>query len=302
MEQDVRLETRQSGVFTDYRAVLSSVVRSPAAWLFLGLSLVATLYIALTGHAVDLLVCLEPLFFLLLIFLVIVPLTAGAPFAAPWEEFRFSSRSRLWWQVIIVVVFVLLLVFAVPLADLVHFSPLVSILNLLKLVVPLAGAFLLGARWRELGFGRGYRSWWSALVLSAPLIVALIILLAIRMITPRTVLLAFLNSFVLAGLGEEFTFRGVLMTRLTRLFRRDWGLVVSSLFFGIAHTLANIGYFNHASLLPAFALSIPFQALYGLVLAIVLQRTRNLVAGIALHTWTDTLNFALLPLIIHFLR
>ncbi len=92
------------------------------------------------------------------------------------------------------------------------------------------------------------------------------------------------------------------MTRLFRLCRSDWGLVISSLIFGIIHFLANMIYFNPAPLLSAIALNIPFQVFYGLILGLIFQRTRNLVAGIALHTWTDTLNFALLPLVIGYLH
>jgi len=46
-----------------YRETATYVAHSPAAWLFGALYLVAVVFLAVTGHTIDLLTCLEPLFF-----------------------------------------------------------------------------------------------------------------------------------------------------------------------------------------------------------------------------------------------
>ncbi len=138
-----------------YAETILSTIHSPAAWLFFALIVIATCYLALTGHAIDLLVCLEPLFFLFLTFLFIIPLTAGAPLA-PWEEPPSYLSHKLWWQcIIIIMIFVLLLIFANQLSDLLGFPALLQIFSFLKLVFPLGIALLLGTRWRERGLAGG---------------------------------------------------------------------------------------------------------------------------------------------------
>jgi membrane protease YdiL (CAAX protease family) len=275
-----------------------ATIRHPATWLFVALYLIATMYVAITGHIVDLVSTLEPLFFLLLIALVIVPLTAGAPPPA-WETTPAPSRLRLWVPVVVPVLYAGLIVFVVLLATSARVSGIA--LTVGEYIVPLGAALLMGARWRELGFTKGYRTWWTTLILAIPLLIALAILVVMGILaSPLLVPLAFVNFLLAAGIPEELFLRGVLMTRLTGLFGSAWGVVLSSLIFGALHASANIGYFNHTPLPVALALGIIFEGLYGIVLALIFLRTRSLIAAILVHALVDTLNFPLLPHIIHF--
>jgi membrane protease YdiL (CAAX protease family) len=106
------------------------------------------------------------------------------------------------------------------------------------------------------------------------------------------VLLLYLFS---AAIPEEVHFRGVLLTRLMRLWGPSWAIVASSLLFGAYHAVANVTYFNGAPVPVALALGVVVEGTIGLSFAIVFLRTRNLVAVVALHTVLDTFNFTLLP-------
>ena len=117
-----------------------------------------------------------------------------------------------------------------------------------------------------------------------------------KVITPAAIVGGLLNSLLMGPIPEEILFRGTLMTRLSTLLKSSsWGIVISSLIFGLLHVSANIGYLNHAPLTVALAMTLPFDAVAGVAMALLLQRTRNLLAGITLHVSTDTLNLALLP-------
>ena len=84
------------------------------------------------------------------------------------------------------------------------------------------------------------------------------------------------------GFFEEFLFRGVLLTRLSRLFGTIWRMVLSSLLFGFWHLGAALCS-AHESLLAALAMTTLAQGLLGLGWAIAFVRTRNLLAPSVIH-------------------
>ncbi len=297
LNEEITNESEQSDFFHAYREVLPAIVRSRATWLFTTLFLVSNLYLVLAGRPKLLLLGLYSLVFLLLTFLIVIPLTAHHP-TPTWEEPKSYPRIRLWWQ--------LALVFAILAAVIViAYQKLQGTLPLLEgilyfplaVVIPLGGMWLLGASWRELGIGRGYHTWRVTLALILVPFVLMIVGIAIRKLSLTTFLTAPISMLITAGLPEEIIFRGVLMTRLTRVSNVEWGIVLSSLIFGLVHIGANPGYY-HVNALAAAAIGITSDATLGIALALILQRTRSLAAGMIYHAFIDAAGFILLPFIL----
>lgn len=93
------------------------------------------------------------------------------------------------------------------------------------------------------------------------------------------------NTLV-AGFPEEVLFRGALLTRLSRLWGSEWGVVLSTLVFGLWHfglAMSN----TNGNILAAIASSMALQGMVGLWLAILFVRTRNLLAPVVFHCLWD---------------
>ena len=82
---------------------------------------------------------------------------------------------------------------------------------------------------------------------------------------------------------EEFIFRGALFTRLARLLGAGWGIVLSGISFGLLHTATETASDTRGNLLAGAALAILLQGVGGVGFAIVLRRTRNLLASSIIH-------------------
>jgi len=286
--------------FVAYQQTLPAVFRHPATWLLALLWVLATGYLLTVGKA-------TPLGFLvsgmaILLALVAIPLTQGAP-AAPWEgPVSSSMRWRLWLQccltILCVVALVLLSLLAtlqIPIPLLIPFYAVLRSSGIVRLllafvsqaVLPLVLVFLLGARWRELGFQKGHHSGRTTGVLSIPFIVYIVFAIIVRKITLPLLLLRFVLLFVQAGLSEEIAWRGVIMSRLTRLLGIGWGIALSSLIFGIFHVATNI-FLSGSTPLVGLAQGVFGQMPAGIFLAVVFYRTRSLIPVIIPHTLTDT--------------
>lgn len=290
-----------------YRDSLRAVIRSPAIWFFGALWLLAAAYLGFAGYASPLLTTFASTVLAALVFgLLTIPLTARAPVPA-YMEAPPTFRGRLWAQVGVLLVFVLLtgyrgMVFnhALPprLSYLPLWTPLVDLLNRLwgsilpsplygvnpTLYVIVPGAFLLalGARPRELGFARGHRAWTVAALWSSVDLVLIVIALVTARLTLLSLVSAIVSNTLLNGFSEEFLFRGALMTRLARLLGTSWAVVLSSLTFGLWH----IGTNTHSlggNYLAGAALGVVSQAVFGLAVAFVFLRTRNLLAPSIIH-------------------
>ncbi len=157
-------------------------------------------------------------------------------------------------------------------------------------LLPVIALLLLGARFRTLGFEKGYRSLeviglWNFLP---------VVFLGFQVfagglnpfvLSERLVSTLFQNSFF-----EEFLFRGALQTRLTALINADWALVLQALAFGAWHFGMNLANFHDWR--TALAMSLFYHGTLGLAFGIIFRRTRNLLAGSVLHLLFNTLGSA----------
>jgi membrane protease YdiL (CAAX protease family) len=288
--------------------IVAGVARSPAAWLFAAAWLGSALVLVVSGLGFPFFSLLSGSGYLLLSLLTVaLTRAAPAPPAAPAE------RPRLWLQVGLLLPFVALTAWGglafhrvvAPDAAIPLWSPLVAALQRLGgawfgndryvanpvtyLALPLAVLLLADARPPALGFGRGHRVGrvlllWCAL----PLIYLAYALLSGRL-APGRLLMRFVSNFMQNGLFEEFLFRGALQTRLRRLWTPGWALVAQALVFGAWHL--GLGYTNtgHAGLLPALASTVVNQAVIGLALGVLFERTRNLLAPSVAHIIANSL-------------
>ncbi len=276
------------------RASMRPWVHRLAFWLFTALYLGgASVYFFLEGPAA----LIKPGGFLIgyaLIVLITIVCTRSAP-APAWAAETPATRQQLWWQLGVALFFWLLTsAYAVLLFGLVQALPtryrgfLVAgnlvVLLLLNVVLPLLLLRRLGVPWGELGFGRGYQVW---LVIGVSCLLPLVVLV-IQMLTGRA--LAEIGGQVLqtllqAAFVEEVFYRGILLTRLIRLFGTSWGVVLSALLFGAAHAALNLS----TGANPAIGLAqlIVAQATFGMVAAVLFVRTRNIWAGVAFHALVD---------------
>ncbi len=103
---------------------------------------------------------------------------------------------------------------------------------------------------------------------------------------------------------EEIAFRGVLLGLIARRTGIVWGVVWSSLLFGLWHVLPSIGIEdvnpvlrdlfgdNPVASVVAVALAVVGTGLAGLVFVFLRLRSRSLLAPMLLHTATNSLAFA----------
>ena len=302
------IETRRQAIWAAYHAALVPTLRSPAAWLFTALYLACAVYVAATGFIQALLIGIGSLGGTMLFVVLTLPLTARAPAPAWVEMTSVPSRMHVWVQTGIVLLFVLLIyqwllawhgLLPPSLASIPGWTPLLNGLNKVQqslslpsnyllvpvfyLVLPLAALLLLGAKPRELGFGRGYRAWRVAAVWSTVPLAIIAVSLALSQVTPSFLLGRTVQTTLNSGPFEEFLFRGALMTRLTRLLGIGWGMVLSSIAFGLLHVATDTVGQAHGQLLAGAAIAILQQGIGGIGFAIVVHRTRNLLATSVIH-------------------
>ena len=89
----------------------------------------------------------------------------------------------------------------------------------------------------------------------------------------------------MAGFPEEIFFRGLLLTRLIRLTGTKWGIVISALLFGLLHTATNLS--HQGDIVLALSTAILTQVTFGVMVAVIFVRTRNVWAGVVFHTLID---------------
>lgn len=110
--------------------------------------------------------------------------------------------------------------------------------------------------------------------------------------------IAFAWLAVEAGVVEEFFFRVLLQSRLSRALQSELGgIVVMSLLFGLAHApglylrtgLTQEGLPAHPPLLMAIGYSIVITSVAGFFLGVLWARTRNFALVVAVHAMADLL-------------
>jgi membrane protease YdiL (CAAX protease family) len=298
-QQTSNTTTSLQHLLTFYRTTFIDALVSPACWLFIAIYLLALLlYLPAGGNIAGLRLYFSFHVFYLLVIIIILPLTTHAPMA-PWQAQVAYSRRKLWWQVIFALLIVVLsIAYDFWLFDIFapqrslweqHYRLLATLIPwltplLLFCLLPLIIMRMLGVPWSELGFGRGYRSWLISGICS------LIVLCITFLIGPPTLagfLANLIQRFLQAGFPEEVFFRGILLTRLIRLFGTKWGIVLSTLIFGIMHMALNLS--NGGSILLALCEAILSQATTGIIFAIIFVRTRNILAGVVFHTLLDAI-------------
>ena len=156
----------------------------------------------------------------------------------------------------------------------------------LYFVLPMA-LLLLGTRWREIGFGRGYRSWTVIVLFSIPLLVLIVLKLVSGEKGLLFLLFLFIQNNLRNGFFEEFLFRGPLLSRQNLPKSRFWGVVIATLIFGFFHVPTYTAGFR-GDLLAGIAFSLVNPVLIGLCFAIIVLRTRNLFASSVIHTLLNT--------------
>ncbi|MBP2017815.1 membrane protease YdiL (CAAX protease family) [Symbiobacterium terraclitae] len=88
--------------------------------------------------------------------------------------------------------------------------------------------------------------------------------------------------FALNGFTEEFLFRGALQTRLALLTGDGWGLVLTSLIFGVMHVGAAAALLG-GDFLAGMALCVASHAPAGLLFGLTALRTRSLISPTVAH-------------------
>lgn len=110
--------------------------------------------------------------------------------------------------------------------------------------------------------------------------------------------IAFVWLALEAGIVEEFFFRVLLQSRLSRALRSELGgIVVMALLFGLAHApglylrtgLTQEGLPAHPPLLMAIGYSIVITSVAGFFLGVLWARTRNFALVVAVHAMADLL-------------
>ncbi len=284
----------RSGVLDESLSLVGAALRHPAAWLFAALYVTGALVYALVGGPSAL---IKPLAFLAgyaLILLVTLAVTTRAP-APAWTEAAAYSRRRLWWQLGALLIFWLLgigytfLLFGPVQALVPRYLALVvlgnvALLLLLYVVLPLLTMRWFGVPWRELGFGRGYRVW-MVMGMCCLLPVAVLVIQALSGRAVTAIGNQIVSTLLQAAFVEEVFYRGMVLTRLIRLVGTGWGVVLAALLFGAAHAATNLS--QDGGILVALAQSIVAQGTFGVVLAALFIRTRNIWAGVVFHALVD---------------
>nr|MBA2286328.1 hypothetical protein [Ktedonobacteraceae bacterium] len=219
--------TKPGARFEVYREILPKVLRSPVTWALALIMLLSAGYLLWIGQGKLLISSLVIVIYSVIMMLATLPLTAGKPEAA-WEVTPIYSRTRFWLQIGVILLLWLLLqfivfegngvlnlsLFALPLLNAFYQNTLRTIVGafIIQALVAIGLMRLMGARWSELGFSKGYRSWSVVALWSTPWIVATLIALLLGHATVPLILGNLLISFFIAAIPEEFLFRGVLMT------------------------------------------------------------------------------------------
>jgi len=174
-------------------------------------------------------------------------------------------------------------------ADVVSY-PALAMANPAKyFLLPLPFLLLLGARFSQLGFRRGHRTW-SILALWCFVPVGLwAFQLAFGYLSYSVLTRRWLSHLLQNGFGEEFLYRGALQTRLRALLSPSWAIVIQALLFGIWHFAANFNSMSISGTTVVIAFSIVRTATVGLAFGIIFQRTRNLLACSVVHVVVNSL-------------
>lgn len=179
------------------------------------------------------------------------------------------------------------------------FIPTDYINFVLLLFIPCFVARVLGYKFADLGFtGKNIRKALILSVISLGVITMFISSITFKQyiidnktgITSAIVvyIIAFVMTFILAGIPEEFFFRVILQTRIEKLFNNAIdGIIISSIIFAIYHIpyrLLQNNSLTYGSLTNTIFSIVTQQFLIGLFLSIVWRKTRNIYGIAIIHS------------------
>jgi membrane protease YdiL (CAAX protease family) len=299
-------ETNRHRIMQSYRGAFAAALRAPATRFAVFIVLVAALYLIITGYVGAVLLALGTSVGTGLLVLLTVPLTPDVS-PSPWLSVS-RSRRRNWVQ-LGVALLLILLVYQSLLASFGLLPPALTtiplwtaflsamyqvqatlgippnylVVPLIYFVIPFLALLLLGARPSELGLARGYHAWRVAALWSVLPLVLILIAIAGGQWTLPSLLHRTIQTTLNSGPFEEFLFRGALMTRLARVWGNGWGIVLSGSAFGLLHEPSLAASQTHGNLLAGAAIGLLQQGIGGMGFAIVVCRTRNLLATSIIH-------------------
>lgn len=108
----------------------------------------------------------------------------------------------------------------------------------------------------------------------------------IKNITFSNIFMISIIMFVFIGAVEELMFRSILQTRLEKLLGLKYGLLLSSVIFGVMHS--GYGLVNE----------ILFATFFGLILGYIFQKTSSLPFIMIIHGTANVLLFGILPILL----
>jgi membrane protease YdiL (CAAX protease family) len=287
--KDPSIPEKESAVFVsinpDVRQTLQRMLKHTATWVFVAAWLSALVMLILTGHSETLALRIGITAAVLLLALGTVILTTGRQ--VPMFVQRSTTPIRLWIQLAVIILIILFTaVFLYLFRPLIKNVPNDLINPFLYFVLPLMCLLPLGVRLRELHLGPGWHSWRVMLLWIIPLLL-LFLFAEIRGPKSGPIWAIVIGNIFQNGFFEEFLWRGALMSRLRLLMDDGWAIVLSSLFFGLWHTQA-VAADSGGNFLAAMAATISTQAVIGLGFAVIVHRTRNLLASSIVHVIWDS--------------
>lgn len=155
-------------------------------------------------------------------------------------------------------------------------------------VLPFVLLWLMGVKPAELGLRWGERTWRVCAIWLALPVLTWGVLFAMGQLPPQTLARRLIGNSFQNGFFEEFLFRGALYSRLRYVLPPAWALVGQALLFGLWHLKANVAMFA-GDWWGALAWCVISQAMIGLLLGILFQRTRSLIAPSVVHVLINVL-------------
>lgn len=296
-----------TGIRARLASALEALVRAgqhPAAWVFAIIYGASATILVISGHAPLLAIELGLAGFLAALLLVTVALTAPDQLTTlDGDDASFARDARVWGQLGLLSVVVLFTLYGgmvfngvaprIPgLFDGVQSVYRLSTLLLnptLYVILPALLLFVLGARLRTLGIARGRRARAASALWSVGPVIGIGIALVVGHLSMLRLLSILIGNTLRSGPMEEFLWRGAVLTRLRLVVGAPWGIVISSLAFGIWHIGTNVRSFG-GQLAPAMAYCVVSQATIGLAFGLLFVRTHNLLAPSVAHVLLDTVS------------
>lgn len=273
------------------------------AWQLLALLwVVSSLYLLAQGHIISLLLMIASLLFWGLHTWLSVRVTVAPPAAKFQDD---AGPWQIWRQLVVILALAAIANQPLPLwGDFVTWLRTIGVQTLpvawfggpgnavanpvQYFVLPFVLLWLMGAKPADLGLQWGERTWRVCAIWLVIPVLTWGVLLAMGQLPPQTLARRLIGNTFQNGFFEEFLFRGALYSRLHAVLPSAWALVGQALLFGFWHLNANVSMFD-GDWVGALAWCVVSQAMIGLLLGILFQRTRSLIAPSVVHVLINAL-------------